>query len=365
MRLYFYFARRFAVRLFYLAAIFFILAVFVEMVEVLRIFDSGSVGFLETVKLTALRVPSSLYSIFPLVVLLATLVLFLNLAKSSELVVARAAGRSAMRVLVAPVIVTFLVGALAVAVFNPIATATSNQYDFLKKQHTKGNQPVLSLGPDGLWLRQGSDTGQTVIHAARANFDGSRLFDVTFFGFDENSLTRFRIAAAEAQLQTGYWLAKNTKRWRFENDQNSELSAVVAPTLQIPTELTGEQIRNGFGAPSTIAIWDLPTFIEQLDRAGFSSRRYKIQLQTQFALPFLLVMMVLVGAVFTMGHTRFARTGTMVLSAIAMGFGLFFIRNLASILGDNGQIPMLLAAWAPPAAGIMLTLGLLLHMEDG
>jgi lipopolysaccharide export system permease protein len=53
------------------------------------------------------------------------------------------------------------------------------------------------------------------------------------------------------------------------------------------------------------------------------------------------------------------------LSAVLMGFGLYFIRSFAQILGENGQIPIALAAWAPPIASICLALGLLLHAEDG
>jgi lipopolysaccharide export system permease protein len=66
-----------------------------------------------------------------------------------------------------------------------------------------------------------------------------------------------------------------------------------------------------------------------------------------------------------MRHTRFGRTGLMVLFAVLMGFGVYFLRNFAQVLGENGQIPILVAAWAPPLAGIFLSLGLLLHTEDG
>jgi lipopolysaccharide export system permease protein len=48
-----------------------------------------------------------------------------------------------------------------------------------------------------------------------------------------------------------------------------------------------------------------------------------------------------------------------------LGFTLFYIRNFAQIMGENGQIPIMLAAWAPPVASVMLAMGLLLHMEDG
>jgi lipopolysaccharide export system permease protein len=47
------------------------------------------------------------------------------------------------------------------------------------------------------------------------------------------------------------------------------------------------------------------------------------------------------------------------------GFLIFFLRNFAQVLGVNGQIPVVLAAWAPPAAAVMLAVSLLLHLEDG
>jgi lipopolysaccharide export system permease protein len=54
-----------------------------------------------------------------------------------------------------------------------------------------------------------------------------------------------------------------------------------------------------------------------------------------------------------------------VLAAILAGFGLYFLRNLALILGEAGQVPPALAAWAAPVAAIGLSLGLLLHLEEG
>ncbi|MGR3661455.1 MAG: LptF/LptG family permease, partial [Paracoccaceae bacterium] len=146
---------------------------------------------------------------------------------------------------------------------------------------------------------------------------------------------------------------------------NPEQDATRSASKEIPSNLTREEIRNGFGNPSSIAIWELPAFINHLEFAGFSALRHRVWLQTELAQPLFLAALVLVGAGFTMRHTRFGRTGVMVLMAVVMGFSLYFIRNLAQILGENGQIPVLLAAWAPPFAALFLALALVLHMEDG
>ncbi|HMS97064.1 MAG TPA: LptF/LptG family permease, partial [Tabrizicola sp.] len=81
--------------------------------------------------------------------------------------------------------------------------------------------------------------------------------------------------------------------------------------------------------------------------------------------PLLLAAMVLVAAGFTMRHVRSGGTGRMVLFAMLAGFGIFFLRNFAQAMGNTGQIPILLAAWSPPAIALLMSLGFLLHLEDG
>ena len=142
--------------------------------------------------------------------------------------------------------------------------------------------------------------------------------------------------------------------------------AVIDPgPVALPSDLTPGRIRDSFGTPSAIAFWDLPRYIGDLERAGFSAQAYKLWYQMELALPLLMAAMVLVAAGFTMRHVRFGGTGRMVLYALLAGFGFYFLRNFAQALGDTGQIPVLLAAWSPPIAAVMLSLGLLLHLEDG
>ncbi|MDZ7904745.1 MAG: hypothetical protein U5N55_02480 [Cypionkella sp.] len=55
----------------------------------------------------------------------------------------------------------------------------------------------------------------------------------------------------------------------------------------------------------------------------------------------------------------------MVLFAMLLGFGIFFLRNIAQVFGQNGFIPVVLAAWGPILAASLLAFTLLLHLEEG
>ena len=364
MRLHVYFARRFLVLFGGITAIFVVLQLLFDLIDHLRILGSSGAGFGRVLGLTLLNLPLGVYKLMPLIMILSTLALFLTLARTSELVVTRASGRSALRSLVSPGLMGLMIGLLAVALLNPIAAGTSRQYAIVISQMT-GSGNFLELAGDGLWLRQGTSKGQTVIHARSANLDGTILSGVTFITFTFAEGPVRRVEAETATLGEGAWETTNAKVWPLTATDNPEVDSIEFESFSIPSTLTPDQIRDSFAAPSSISIWNLPAFIDQLTTAGFSSRRHEVFFQTELAQPLFLLAMLLIGAGFTMRHQRGGRTGIMVLAAILLSFGLYFLRNFAVILGENGQIPIALAAWAPPLAGIVISLGFLLHTEDG
>lgn len=336
----------------------------IDIVEHLRQHAGRGISMAEAARLSALHLPGAIYEVLPLVTMLATLALFVGLARSSELVVTRAAGRSALHVVAAPAAVALVLGGLAVAVFNPIVAVTSTQYELRQARIQGADDHIMTIGRDGLWLREGWAEGQRVISASRAERAGTLLHNVTILGFDHARGPVVRFEAREAELTPGNWLLRDAKAWPLETP-NPERNATVHSTQELPTSLSAARIRESFSAPGAIAIWDMPGFIAALDRAGLSAREHRVWLQMELALPLFLVAMVLVGAGFTMRHFRAGNRGMLVLAALLCGFAAFFLRNLAQVLGENGQIPVALAAWSPPVVALMLALALLLHLEEG
>lgn len=363
MILHLYFARRFFWTFAMIALIFMVLLGLIDLVGELQ--DFPDLPFWSVVEIVLLDLPNANYEILPLVITLATVALFVRLARTSELVVVRAAGRSGVKGLIAPVVVAGMIGVVAMTMLNPIVAATSKRHNDLRNGYKGDGSSVLAIASEGLWLRQGSRNGQTVIHAERASSDVSTLFNTTFLSFGPDGTPLQRIIAETAQLQDGEWTLTNAKLWDLAGEANPEAAARKEVRLSLPSALTRDRIIDSFGKPQFISIWDLPKFIDELDTAGFSARRYIMWLQMELSRPLFLISLVIVAASFTMRHARLSNTGVSVLTAVLLGFSLYYIRNFAQILGESGQIPILLAAWAPPVASFLLGSGILLHMEDG
>ncbi len=75
--------------------------------------------------------------------------------------------------------------------------------------------------------------------------------------------------------------------------------------------------------------------------------------------------MAQVAAGFSMRPTRRGGVARVIGGGVAAGFALFLVSKMAEEFGQSGALPVVLAAWAPTASGLMLAVALLLHMEDG
>jgi lipopolysaccharide export system permease protein len=282
-----YILRRFLVSILAVQAVIAVIVLLFSGIENLRRYAGNEdAGAADVAIITLLQAPDVLYQVFPLVVMLASLATFLGLARSSELVVLRAAGVSAIRLITVPTIAGLVLGAVLVGIGNPIVSASIRQSSLYEDQFRSTPRSLLSVGGGGVWLRQGDPEGQTVIRAARATPDGTALNGVMLHRFDRSGQLYARIDATAARLGDGQWTLSAASRWQLMPDGSFARTALGAE-LQLPTDLTSAQILDSFSPPEMIAFWQLPGFVRQIEDAGFSGLRHRLHFESELATPVL------------------------------------------------------------------------------
>ena len=314
--------------------------------------------------LSLLKLASSLYGILPIIVGLAALATSIRLSTTSEIVVARAAGLSALGALLSPAAVAAGVGVLALLILNPFISETSKQYRLLTESlRARGAQVVLNESAI-FWLRQESDSGHAVIQASQVS-EGSRFEELTVFEFNKEGSITVRRVAESGILDDGHWSLYNVKSWYLEDaTQNPEDSAVYSEELMVPTSLTIEEIGRSFDSPNEVPFWAIPKLAIRLEQAGFSSLLYRVHLQREIAKPVLLAAMALIGAGFTLRFSRFRRLDVMALTAVVAVLAVYFLQDFSAVLGQTGELPIYGAVWAPPVSALFLSVSLLLFAEE-
>ena len=229
----------------------------------------------------------------------------------------------------------------------------------MEARYIKGEASQLSVSQNGLWLRQGDEKQQSVIHALHVADQGQHLEDVIVFLYGANDKFLGRIDARSAQLGSQAWQLS-------EAYVSGHMGTPVHhKTYALPTTLTAEQIQASSQAPDTLSFWDLPGFIRADQAAGFSAARYQLYLYTLYALPVLFAAMVFMAASFSLRSSREGGVAKVILFSAASGFGVYFFSDMTKVMGQSGALPILLAASAPAIASIFIGMTLVFNQEDG
>ncbi len=349
--------------------LFWIGVIFLGLTSILFMFDTveqlrratakTDIGMGGVLQLAALRLPHLIEQTLPFVLLFGAMMAFWRLARSNELVVARAAGVSAWQFLMPGIFIAFFLGVFQVAAFNPLASSMLAQFERLDSGYLGLATNRLMVSRTGLWLRQGDETGQIVINARKLAPDEVELTTVIFFLFENPDRFVGRIDAERARLEDGYWNIENA----WISAPNEAPRYVENHTLR--TDLTADKIKDSFASPETMSFWDIPDFLETLEAAGFSGHRHRLYWHTLLATPLLLCAMILIAAVFALRiNSRMGAARTLAAGVIC-SFLLYFLSDIVYALGLSASIPAILAAWSPAGIATLLGLALVFHLEDG
>jgi lipopolysaccharide export system permease protein len=349
--------------LYWFACVFlsFLALVFVfDVVELLRrVVGREQVGLGLVIQLALLKLPTMAQMLLPFAVLFGTMLTYWRLTRSQELVVARAAGVSVWQFLLPALVAAFLIGSFRTTLFNPLASVLTQRYEQLEARAFRGRTSLLAVSESGLWLRQMSEGGQSILHAQGMSQQHMDLIDVTVFLYEGVDRYVGRIDAASARLERGYWVVRDAVVTMGDRPPVRE------GTVRLSTDLTMETIQDSFAAPETMSFWELPAFIDVLERAGFPAARHRLHFHGLLAAPVMLCAMVLIAATFSLRMVR--RGGAMAVAGVGVlaGFLVYFASDVIFALGLSGRLPVELAAWTPATVSSLLGFAMLLHLEDG
>ncbi len=335
-----------------------------EVVELLRR-TSGryEVSFWFVLEMAITKMPKTIEMVFPFVMMIAAMATFWKLSKTNEFVVMRAAGVSIWGFLLPVLVATFVVGVINVTLVNPVAADMYNLYETLEYRLKSKNPKAVLFSDQGLWIREAiSDDNVMVMQAKslRQEKEGLLLRGVFILEMDRKSQPTRRLEAFAGTLQDGHFELKDVRIYR--SGQPTE----VKNSLSYKTTLNAERIKENFVAPESISFWALPDIINFYEMSGFSALRHKLRYYSLLVSPFLLVSMVLVAAVFALRPNN-RRGGVMflIVGGITTGFVVYFLTQLVYAFGVNGYIPVGLAVCTPALIATLISVSLLLHLEDG
>ncbi|HXG03840.1 MAG TPA: LPS export ABC transporter permease LptG [Candidatus Binatia bacterium] len=283
--------------------------------------------------------PVALHQALPIVMLVATLVLFLTLTRWHELTALLAAGMSLYRVS-APVLLTGLLVSVAAGVFQEFAVPALNERrEEVDRVKIRGQLPRHLRSQTRLWLRA-SDT--RFYRVELLNPATSELYGLTVLDLDADFRLRRRLDARRAVWTPGGWEVSDGARREITAD--GRVATTPFTRILVALDETIRDFTEVQKPPSAMSYRELREYVGRLQAAGLEVRKYLVDLYAKLSQPLENLVMVLVAIPFALQAPRGGRLYGLAL-AIALMAAYMVVDYSARAFARADLLPPLLAAW--------------------
>lgn len=309
----------------------------------------------EALLYVALLIPSHLYELLPIAVLIGTIFVMSRLAQSSEFTILRTSGLGPWRALRALLMLGLGFVVLTFAIGDYIAPLSDRTAQLLKVRF----QNVYSLvGNTGAWLKERQGDNSYAVNVATMDRNGA-LKEPRIIEFDNKGFITSQTTAALAHASDGHWTLVDVSREEYNTrvPGNPHIVTTKVPTLEWPTSLTSEMVSVALLRPDRMRTLDLFDYIRHLEANGQTAQRYEIEFWRKVFYPLSCLVMVVLALPFAYLHFRQSGIATYVFVGVMIGISFFLLNNVFGYLGNLGNwLPWVTAA-APGLIYSVMSLG--------
>lgn len=293
--------------------------------------------------------PSMIYTITPLSVLIAVLVVFGVLNRSSELTAMKATGVSLYRIVV-PVLIIACVLATSLFLFDEFYLPRANRRQEALRNVIKGRPAQTVEHPGENWIFGLQEPGQPghIFYYQFFDTASDTFVNLSIFEFNPGSFSiSRRIFAPSAYWEPALkqWVFVNGWERTFNGDEISSYRPFVVSNFPEIREHP-QYFKKEEKLADEMNFNELRGYIHDLSQSGFDVVRLRVQLNRKLAYPLITLVMAILAVPFAVSM---GRRGSLAGIAVAIGVAIayFVLDGTFEAMGNVAILPAVLAAWSP------------------
>ncbi len=306
----------------------------------------------------SMRAPQLISQFAPFTALLASLLTLATLNQNSEVIIMKASGMSAHRILLPLGMACFLIAAGHFLFNETIVVKASAELKYWQDNDYAVDLPPNSNLTDKVWVKEGS----TIILAEAVSQIHNRIVldKISIYDRDETGHMKAITRADFAWHQDDKWTLHNVRRFNV-NTHEMTVNPVITWDITTPARrwlaLTVK--------PAHVSFLQLWKSIKQLKEEGLPTSRLMSSFLHKLAAPASTLLMPLLAAVAAFGVHRAGNLVLRLVFGMALGFSFFVADNFMLAMGEFGVAPPFLASWAPFFLFLLVGYAVIFHTEEG
>ena len=329
---------------------------FFDMIEELKNFDTlAKQGYQlhHAFWMVALKIPSHLYDLLPISVLIGAIFVMARFAQSSEFTILRTGGLGPWRALRLLLGMGWVFIAITL-VLGDYVSPWAEQQEQLMKARFKGD---LSSGQTGAWLRELQNGHQDTINIRAMNKDGHML-GIHIQRFDRQGGLQTIVNATQGQFGQDTWHLQGVERMEVQwEDQKTTMRKKQLPQLDWPTDISRDMVHAALLSSERMKIWDLLLYTRHLQQNNQNAQQFEIELWRKVFYPLSCLVMLTLALPFAHLHFRAGHIATHVFGGVMAGISFYLLNNVFGHMGNLNHWEPWITSAAPSLIYTLISLG--------
>ncbi|MFZ5451712.1 MAG: LPS export ABC transporter permease LptG [Thermodesulfobacteriota bacterium] len=334
------------------------LATFISVFLVVDFFEKidrlvrAQLGIGDLLEYFLLKVPFAVTEVLPPALLLGIMLTFGLMSRSHETMAIRTSGLDILRLTRPVLIIALLAGVLLLSLKLYLVPWSQGRLYYFWETEVQKKPPPSLLSMQHFWYKG----DQAIYNILLFRKDVQTLEGVKIYLFDKQFNLIQIMAAARAQWQGDHWRFYNGVIQTFDSQGEQ-----FGESFKERDVMLTERPQDFAGLEKKVTEMDLPElyrFVKRLERDGYKSTSYRMDLYRRLSVFFTPLILVVLGLALTLRGESINLPATVTVGlGLMFGYWLFF--GFCTSFGEAGGWPLLWAVALPHLSFGALALGLL------
>lgn len=322
--------------------------------------------------LQAFQLPTRLYDILPIGLLIGAVVALANLAQRNELVILRVSGLSSRKLLLMLWWITVPIVIFATLLSEVITPWADQRVSAI-------NMAVLGKKSNqldsGYWFREPSSKDTYRVINLQNLIDNKTVEGIKVYEYSivDNQFKRLLIAEkgelANKELKL-FKVIQTDSLINMDKVLNTEHDPVIKGSnsqkmdmVSLPTSLTESRLLASELKPDRMSTLKLLDYLDYLEENNLEKNRHVVALWRKLSYPFALIVMITLATPLGFVQNRKGGVGAKIFIGILIGIVFFMVNQLSLNMGMLSNLPAWITALLPNIIAMVLAMGALYLIE--
>ena len=319
--------------------VFFVLGFIMGILEELRFFSNISTEYYFPFLLVFLNLPSLIYQIFPFIILISIVFLFLNLIEKGELISFKNNGLQNHNIIILLSTVSLTIGIFAIVIFYNFAAMMKFNYLDIKNNYTNDAKYLASITENGIWIKD--EINNEIIFVNAKKIEQDNLVNVEIIKLNQDFEYLSTITADKVNIKNKLWVAEDAVILNSDNSRQN------LKKFKFNSNFNFKKINNLYSDLSSVTIWGMIKLKKDYESVNYSTTEIEYQFQKILSYPIYITIMCILSVVLMMNLSPQTSKIFVISAGIFMSVFIYYVNHFFGIIGRSEKIPLLISIWIP------------------